>query len=49
MSQEPDHQTEWAAELRQHLQFMEQAGIGKLLNGYCFGESISFVDLTYYP
>lgn len=53
ISQEPEKQEEWTAELRQHLLFMEREGIGKLSDGtagpYWFGASLSLVDLTYYP
>ena len=50
-SQEDQKQKEAAQELYHHLQFIENEGLGKLsLNGsYWFGESISLVDLTFYP
>lgn len=44
-------QKEAAEELRDHLQFIETEGLGKLSGDgpYWFGESISLVDLTLYP
>jgi len=53
ISQEPEKQEEWSAELGQHLLFMEREGISKLSDGtagpYWFGSSLSLVDVTYYP
>ena len=51
LSQEPEQQQEWAQELRQQLLFMEKEGIGKLSNRgpYWLGESLSLVDLAFYP
>lgn len=50
LSQEPQKQQEWAQDLHKHLLFMED-GISKLSsNGpYWLGESISLVDLAFYP
>jgi glutathione S-transferase len=44
-------QKEAAEELYKHLQFIETEGLGKLSGEglYWFGESISLIDLTYYP
>lgn len=50
LSQEADKQQEWAAELRKHLLFIETEGLQKLSDGpFWFGETLSLVDLTYYP
>lgn len=51
LNQEPEKQQKWAQELLNHLLFMEQEGLGKLGgNGpYWLGESVSLVDLTFYP
>ncbi len=51
LNQEQEKQKEWAQELHNHLLFMEQEGIGKLSsNGpYWLGESLSLIDLSFYP
>lgn len=48
---DPQQQKDAAEELRNHLQFIETEGLGKLSGDgpYWFGESISLVDLTLYP
>jgi glutathione S-transferase len=48
---DPQQQQEAAAELCNHLQFIENEGLGKLSGEgpYWFGKSISLVDLTFYP
>jgi glutathione S-transferase len=48
---DPQKQKEAAQELYNHLQFIENEGLGKLSGEgpYWFGESISLVDLTFYP
>lgn len=50
LSQEPEQQQEWRQELCQQLLFMEE-GIGKLSDSgpYWLGESLSLVDLAFYP
>jgi glutathione S-transferase len=51
ISQETQAQAEWVGELQKHFQFMETEGLGKLSgNGpYWLGDSLSLVDLTFYP
>lgn len=51
LNQDPQKQQEWAQELHNHLLFMEREGIGKLSsNGpYWLGESLSLIDLAFYP
>lgn len=50
LSQEAEQQQEWAAELRKHLLFMETEGLRTLSDGpFWFGDTLSLVDLTYYP
>lgn len=51
LAQTPENQQEWAQELRNHLLFMEREGIAKLSsnNVYWLGESLSLVDLAFYP
>ena len=50
ISQTPEQQEEWSAELRKHLLFIELEGLRKLSDGpYWLGETLSLVDLTYYP
>jgi len=51
LTQEQEKQQDWAQELHNHLLFMEQEGISKLSsNGsYWLGESLSLVDLSFYP
>jgi glutathione S-transferase len=51
LTQEPEKQQEWAQELQNHLLFMEREGISKLSSkgSYWFGESLSLVDLAFYP
>ena len=51
LAQEQEKQQQWAQELRHHLLFMEQESLGKLSsNGaYWLGESLSLVDLAFYP
>lgn len=48
---DPQQQKEAAEELHKHLLFIENEGLGKLSGDgpYWFGESVSLVDLTYYP
>lgn len=50
-SQDPQQQAAAVKELIEHLQFIEQEGLGKLSdNGpYWLGTEISLVDFTYYP
>jgi glutathione S-transferase len=49
--QEPEKQQKWIRDFLNHLLFMEQEGIGKLGGDgpYWFGETVSLVDVTYYP
>jgi glutathione S-transferase len=49
--QYPQHSTEIANELTDHLQFIEKEGLQKMSaeGPYWFGAEISLVDLTYYP
>lgn len=49
--QDPEKQEQWKQKLLQHLHFMEKEGIGKLSNNapYWLGDSVSLVDLTFYP
>lgn len=51
LNQEQEKQKEWAQQLHSHLLFIEQEGIGKLSsNGpYWLGESLSLIDLSFYP
>jgi glutathione S-transferase len=49
-SQDTQEQKAGAQELRDHLLFIEREGLQKLSEGpYWFGESVSLVDLTFYP
>lgn len=51
LNQDLAQQQHWAQELKNHLLFMEQEGIGKLSTdgSYWFGKSFSLVDLSLYP
>ena len=51
MSQEADQQKQWEEELYRHFRFMEMEGLAKLShNGpYWLGDSVSLVDLSFYP
>lgn len=51
LSQEPQQRQDWAAELTQHLLFMEREGLRKLSPEAPFwlGDRLSLVDLSYYP
>lgn len=49
--QEPQKQEKWKQEFINHLHFMESEGMGKREgNGpYWFGDTVSLVDITFYP
>ena len=51
LTQEPQKQQEWAKVLADHLRFIEREGLAKLSNNgsYWFGDSLSLVDLAFYP
>lgn len=51
LNQDPDVQKKWKQKFLAHLQFMEREGIGKLGNSgpYWLGDTISLVDVTFYP
>jgi len=49
LAQSKDERTRWAAELRAHFLFMENAGIGTGSGPYWLGARLSLVDLTYEP
>lgn len=51
LDQDPEVQQKWKQKFLEHLQFMEREGIGKLGNGgpYWLGDTISLVDVTFYP
>ncbi|HEY9738808.1 MAG TPA: glutathione S-transferase family protein [Trichocoleus sp.] len=50
LSQEPEKQQEWAAEIHKHLVFIEKEGLQKLSDGpFWFGSQANLVDLSYYP
>lgn len=49
--QDSEKQQAWASEVRKQLLFMETEGLGKLSDSgpYWLGESLSLVDLSFYP
>ncbi|WP_421658285.1 glutathione S-transferase family protein [Leptothermofonsia sp. ETS-13] len=51
LSQELEKQQEWEEELQQHFRLMEMEGLRKLSEAgpYWLGESLSLVDLAFYP
>jgi glutathione S-transferase len=51
LSQDAQQQEVWRNELHQHLLFMEQEGFRQLsrIGSYWLGDSLSLVDLTFYP
>lgn len=51
LEQDPEKQTKWKNQFREHLNFMETEGMRKLSeNGdYWLGDHLSLVDLTFYP
>lgn len=50
ISQDAAKQAEWTDELQKHLRFIEMEGLRHLSDGpFWFGETLSLVDLTYYP
>ncbi len=51
MSQKPDQQKQWEDELYKHFRFMETEGLAKFSGEgpYWLGESVSLVDLSFYP
>lgn len=48
LNQDPTSQQEWAQELQKHLLFMDQ-GLCNSNGEYWLGESLSLVDLSFYP
>lgn len=50
LAQRPERQEQFAAELRDHLLFMERKGLGDVQAGsYWLGDRPSLVDLAFYP
>lgn len=51
LAQERQKQQEWGEELRNHLLFIEREGLQKRSQSgpYWLGESVSLIDLTFYP
>jgi glutathione S-transferase len=51
LSQTPETQQDWRNEMTHHLQFIEQEALGKLSGDgpFWFGNSLSLVDISYYP
>lgn len=51
LSQTPETQQEWIAELHKHLRFMESAGLAQRPGAgpYWLGDQVSLVDLSFYP
>lgn len=49
LNQDPTSQQSWAQELQNHLLFMESEGINTNNGEYWLGETLSLVDLSFYP